>query len=60
MDQARSWPTSPEDWKKILAWIVRRKFAPAAAARASFPREAAKVFAISIRSCASLRCCSES
>src|SRR6266403_665024 len=38
------WPTSPEDWKKILAWIVRRKFAPAAAARASFPRETAKVF----------------
>ena len=38
------WPTSPEDWKKILAWIVRRKFAPAAATRASFPREAAKVF----------------
>src|ERR1700674_409747 len=38
------WPTSPEDWKKILAWIVRRKFALAAATRASFPREAAKVF----------------
>jgi uncharacterized protein (TIGR02453 family) len=38
------WPTSPEDWKKLLAWIVRRKFAPAAATRASFPREAANVF----------------
>ena len=38
------WPASPEDWKKILAWIVRRKFVPAAASRASFPREAAKVF----------------
>ena len=38
------WPTSPEDWKRILAWIVRRKFAPAAATRASFPHEAAKVF----------------
>jgi uncharacterized protein (TIGR02453 family) len=38
------WPTSPEDWKKILAWIVRRKFAIAAATRASFPREAIKVF----------------
>ncbi len=38
------WPTSPEDWKKILAWIVRQKFAPSAATRASFPREAAKVF----------------
>ena len=38
------WPTAPENWKKILAWIVRRKFAPAAATRASFPREAAKIF----------------
>jgi hypothetical protein len=38
------WPTSSEDWRKILAWIVRRKFAPAAATRASFAREAAKVF----------------
>jgi uncharacterized protein (TIGR02453 family) len=38
------WPAAPEDWKKILAWIVRRKFAPSAATRASFPREAAKVF----------------
>src|SRR2546425_6434251 len=38
------WPTAPDDWKKILAWIVRRKFAPSAATRASFPREAAKIF----------------
>jgi len=38
------WPTATEDWKKILAWIVRRKFAPSVATRASFPREAAKVF----------------
>jgi hypothetical protein len=38
------WPTAPEDWKKILAWIVRRKFALSAATRASFPCEAAKVF----------------
>ncbi len=38
------WPTAVEDWKKILAWIVRRKFASSAATRASFPREAAKVF----------------
>ena len=38
------WPAAPEDWKKILAWIVRRKFAPSAATRASFPREAAKIF----------------
>ena len=38
------WPTTPEDWKKILAWIVRRKFSPSAAIRATFPRQAAKVF----------------
>ena len=38
------WPTTPEDWKKILAWIVRRKFAPSAVTRASFPQEAGKVF----------------
>jgi uncharacterized protein (TIGR02453 family) len=40
----KGWPTTPEDWKKIRAWIVRRKFAPSAATRTSFPREAAKVF----------------
>ena len=38
------WPTALEDWKKLLAWIVRRKFAPAVATRASFPREASKIF----------------
>ena len=38
------WPGSAEDWKKIQAWIVRRKVSPSAATRASFPREAAKVF----------------
>jgi uncharacterized protein (TIGR02453 family) len=38
------WPVSTDDWKKIQAWIVRRKFAPSTAMRASFPREAAKVF----------------
>jgi uncharacterized protein (TIGR02453 family) len=38
------WPTAPENWKKILAWIVRRKFTPAAATRTSFPTEAARVF----------------
>ncbi len=38
------WPVSTDDWKKIQAWIVRRKFAPSAATSASFPREAIKVF----------------
>jgi hypothetical protein len=38
------WPAAVEDWKKILAWIVRRKLSPAAAVRANFPGEVAKVF----------------
>jgi hypothetical protein len=38
------WPVSTEDWKKIQAWIVRRKFAPSAATRPLFVREAAKIF----------------
>jgi uncharacterized protein (TIGR02453 family) len=38
------WPTSTDDWKKLQAWIVRRKFAPSTATRASFPIEATKVF----------------
>jgi uncharacterized protein (TIGR02453 family) len=37
------WPAT-EDWKKLLAWIVRRKLSPAAATRASFPRDITKVF----------------
>lgn len=37
------WPAAADDWKKILAWIVRRKFTPAAAARPTFTREVAKI-----------------
>jgi uncharacterized protein (TIGR02453 family) len=40
----KGWPTTAEDWKKIQAWIVRRRLPPAAALRPNFPREAAKVF----------------
>ncbi len=39
-----SWPTEPEDWKKIQAWIVRKKMKPSDAARASFTSEVAKAF----------------
>jgi uncharacterized protein (TIGR02453 family) len=42
--QHDGWPVAPEDWKKIQAWIVRRKFPPSAATSASFPREVAKIF----------------
>lgn len=38
------WPVAPENWKKLLAWIVRRKLSPAAALRASFPRDVTKIF----------------
>jgi uncharacterized protein (TIGR02453 family) len=38
------WPTTPENWKKILAWIVRRKFTPSVAMKGSFPGEVAKIF----------------
>src|SRR5580658_4566913 len=38
------WPVTAEEWKKLLAWIVRRKMTPAAAARPSFPKDLAKIF----------------
>ena len=38
------WPVEPGNWKKLQAWIVRRKFSPAAASRNGFEREAAKIF----------------
>jgi uncharacterized protein (TIGR02453 family) len=42
--QHSGWPTAIEDWKKIQAWIVRRKLTPAVATRSGFPAEAAKIF----------------
>lgn len=38
------WPAKAEDWKKMLAWIVRKQMKPSAAAKASFPKELVKVF----------------
>jgi len=38
------WPTAPEQWRKLQAWIVRRRFSPGAATRVGFEREVAKVF----------------
>lgn len=38
------WPAATENWKKILAWIVRHKQGSAAATRASFPRDVARMF----------------
>lgn len=38
------WPSDPAAWKKIQAWIVRKKMTPAAATRAAFCREVTKTF----------------
>ncbi|PYU22060.1 MAG: hypothetical protein DMG30_15900 [Acidobacteria bacterium] len=38
------WPLTPEEWKKLRAWIVRRKLSPAAAARPSFLRDVVNIF----------------
>jgi len=38
------WPTRPENWKRLKGWIVRRKMKPAAATRAGFPQDVAKIF----------------
>jgi uncharacterized protein (TIGR02453 family) len=38
------WPASAEDWKKLRAWVVRRKLPPTAATRASFCGELGKIF----------------
>jgi uncharacterized protein (TIGR02453 family) len=38
------WPVTAEDWKRVHGWVVRRKLTRAAATRASFPRDAAKIF----------------
>ena len=38
------WPTKPEEWKRIGAWIIRRVTTPAAATRAGFEREVMQAF----------------
>jgi uncharacterized protein (TIGR02453 family) len=38
------WPIESDEWKKLQAWIVRRKFSPSAATKPNFIREVAKVF----------------
>jgi len=39
-----SWPTEPESWKKIQAWIVRKKIRPGDTLRASFAKDIVKIF----------------
>lgn len=38
------WPVTPEEWKKLKAWVVRKKLAPAATVRQSFAKDVAKIF----------------
>jgi len=38
------WPLTPEDWKKLRAWIVRKKLSPSAAVRPGFPKQVAGIF----------------
>jgi uncharacterized protein (TIGR02453 family) len=42
--QQSGWPASADDWKKMRAWVVRRKLPVAAATRASFPGELGRIF----------------
>jgi uncharacterized protein (TIGR02453 family) len=42
--EQRGWPGDSEDWKKLQAWIVRRKLKSGDATRATFPRDIAKIF----------------
>ena len=38
------WPSDTESWKKIQAWIVRKKMSPAQATRPAFRGEVVKIF----------------
>jgi uncharacterized protein (TIGR02453 family) len=38
------WPTKPDEWKKLLAWVVRRKMPPLAATRPGFSGKVAQIF----------------
>jgi uncharacterized protein (TIGR02453 family) len=42
--EQRGWPAGPDDWKRLQAWIVRRKLKSRDATRVSFRREIAKIF----------------
>jgi uncharacterized protein (TIGR02453 family) len=42
--ERQGWPVSADEWKRLHAWIVRRKLKPAAATRAAFTSDIAKIF----------------
>jgi uncharacterized protein (TIGR02453 family) len=38
------WPVTPQEWKKLKAWVVRRKLSTSAAVKPSFPKDATAIF----------------
>ena len=38
------WPRAEQDWKRVQAWVIRRKLSHAAAMRAGFDREVVRIF----------------
>jgi uncharacterized protein (TIGR02453 family) len=38
------WPTEPENWKRLRAWIVRKKLKSSAALKSNFPSELSNTF----------------
>jgi len=40
----QGWPVAAEAWKKLKAWVVRKKLSPSAAARPKFTKDAAVIF----------------
>ena len=38
------WPAKSGEWKKLQAWVVRKRFKPAAVTRRGFEREVAEIF----------------
>lgn len=45
------WPVAPDNWKRLQAWIVRKKFPHSAVSRPAFDREVAKIFGEVYRFC---------
>jgi len=45
------WPVEPEEWKKLQAWIVRKKFSHTAATRPGFAHEVTTIFGDLYRFC---------
>jgi uncharacterized protein (TIGR02453 family) len=38
------WPVTPEEWKKLKAWVVRKKVSPSAAVKPTFLKKAGAIF----------------